>query len=481
MIGTVRRRLRCGVVFAAALAPVMVLVGCGDGDSGADGPNTAPSFDSPNQASVVENTTGVIYQATGSDAQGNAIAFSIAGGADASAFTISASGALSFVTTPNYDLPSDANGDNVYDVTLRASDGTLDSTFALSVTVTNSREGISVKRIASGLVDPVGISTLGSGSDIAVALKANEVLRIEGSTGATSQHYVFKDSAGNPVSGLTLAGLTLAVGSGSAKQLYALTVQSNVVYVACIGCWSSPSYGSLVDISDGKRVALGTGPDGAAYVALGDSSPSLAQDSYNYSGKLLRFVPHPDPYAGASVPADLYLRTVVGMGLRAPGGVTSLPDGRLAVSDRGGSVLDELSLTSTLTGLNFGWPHYEGTTEKAAGGSALSGLITPSLVIPVGSGKRQSRGIVGGMAYTGSIAGIVNHYVFADADGRIWSIPLSKLIAGTTLQGSALEVRDEDFKPDVGTIDQPVGMALDAAGTLYILDNDGEVFRVSAA
>src|SRR5205809_758059 len=59
-------------------------------------------------------------------------------GADASHFTINAStGALSFVSAPDYETPTDAGGNNVYDVTVQVSDGTLTDTQAIAVTVTN--------------------------------------------------------------------------------------------------------------------------------------------------------------------------------------------------------------------------------------------------------------------------------------------------------------------------------------------------------
>jgi hypothetical protein len=43
---------------------------------------------------------------------------------------------LSFATAPDYEAPTDAGGNNVYDVTVQASDGTLSSTKAIAVTVT---------------------------------------------------------------------------------------------------------------------------------------------------------------------------------------------------------------------------------------------------------------------------------------------------------------------------------------------------------
>ena len=49
--------------------------------------------------------------------------------------------ALSFVQPPDFEAPADANGDNVYEVTLSVSDGQAMSTLALRLTVTNVASG----------------------------------------------------------------------------------------------------------------------------------------------------------------------------------------------------------------------------------------------------------------------------------------------------------------------------------------------------
>ena len=89
--------------------------------------------------SIAENTTAVTtVTATDPDA-GQTLSYSISGGADASKFTIgSTTGALSFITAPNFELPTDAGGNNVYDVIVQASDGHggID-TQAIAVTVTD--------------------------------------------------------------------------------------------------------------------------------------------------------------------------------------------------------------------------------------------------------------------------------------------------------------------------------------------------------
>ena len=91
--------------------------------------------------SVAENTTAVTtVSATDSDA-GTTITYSIVGGADAAKFAIdAATGALSFKAAPDYEFTTDTNLNNVYNVTVRASDGTLFDDQALAVTVTNVNE-----------------------------------------------------------------------------------------------------------------------------------------------------------------------------------------------------------------------------------------------------------------------------------------------------------------------------------------------------
>ena len=92
---------------------------------------------------VAEHTT-TVTTVTASDADARqTLTYSIVGGADAAQFTIdSSTGALSFITAPNYESPTDAGGNNVYDVTVQVSDGHGGvDTQAISVTVTDMNEG----------------------------------------------------------------------------------------------------------------------------------------------------------------------------------------------------------------------------------------------------------------------------------------------------------------------------------------------------
>ena len=90
---------------------------------------------------VLENSTAVTTVVAVDPDAGATKTYSISGGADAAKFSIDAStGALSFVAAPNFEAPTDAGGNNVYDVIVQASDGTLVDTQSIAVTVTNQNE-----------------------------------------------------------------------------------------------------------------------------------------------------------------------------------------------------------------------------------------------------------------------------------------------------------------------------------------------------
>ena len=79
-------------------------------------------------------TSGFMVNA--SDAEGNSLTYSL-GGDDGSKFTVSTTGVVSFVSAPDYDIPGDANGDNIYSFNVSVSDGNLSTAEGFTITVTN--------------------------------------------------------------------------------------------------------------------------------------------------------------------------------------------------------------------------------------------------------------------------------------------------------------------------------------------------------
>jgi hypothetical protein len=85
--------------------------------------NFDPVLTLPGAVTVFEETTDALT-AQATDQDGHTLTYSIAGGVDASLFAIDpASGRLTFKDAPDFEVPSDANGDNVYDVQLSVADG----------------------------------------------------------------------------------------------------------------------------------------------------------------------------------------------------------------------------------------------------------------------------------------------------------------------------------------------------------------------
>ncbi len=92
---------------------------------------------------VAENGVAVTtVVASDADLPANTLGYTISGGADAALFAIEgASGALRFLGTPNFEAPVDANGDNVYEVTVQVDDGNGGiAVQSLSVSITNVNE-----------------------------------------------------------------------------------------------------------------------------------------------------------------------------------------------------------------------------------------------------------------------------------------------------------------------------------------------------
>ena len=132
--------------FAWSTVALMTLAACGGGGGGGSSAstpvvtNTAPTITDPGALSLLEGSTSVA-SLSASDAQNNSLSFSIASGEDEDLFSITTGGVLSFSSAPDFEARADADEDNVYEVTVQVSDGSLTDTQALTITVTDAFEG----------------------------------------------------------------------------------------------------------------------------------------------------------------------------------------------------------------------------------------------------------------------------------------------------------------------------------------------------
>ncbi|WP_280519096.1 Ig-like domain-containing protein [Shinella curvata] len=143
---------------------------------------------------VAENKTTVMT-IKAADPDGKAVTYAISGGADKALFKIDAkTGALSFIKAPDFEVTADKNRDNIYEVTVRATDGKLTDTQTIKVKITDVKGEVLVgtskaDKLNGGLGNDTldgkgGADTLkgGSGNDILKGGDGND--KLLGGTGA---------------------------------------------------------------------------------------------------------------------------------------------------------------------------------------------------------------------------------------------------------------------------------------------------------
>lgn len=479
-----------------ALTPLFLASCGGGGASGGGTPpaaNAPPSFTSLQTASVAENTAAA-YQAAASDPNGDALTFAVDGGADAALFSITAAGALRFNTAPDYDLPGDANGDNVYSVQLRVSDASASATQTVNITVTNSREGISVARVGTGFNQPLYVAPIPGSSNVYVVEKGGNVYRFDPANGSrtlvlditdisTSGERGLLGLAAYPDHATTQRLLAVATAPDGTVQVRRYTLgqpNSSTVYDTVLGV---PHPGA--DNHNGGWI--GFGPDGLVYVGIGDGGGggdpgNNAQNTNVRLGKILRFTVGANGSSYAPAPGNPFLGGggdpyVFAYGLRNPFRA-SFSASTLVIGDVGQGAVEEVDLvTTTQPGLNFGWRFKEGTQPYT--GTAPGGLTDPVAEYGHGSGPRQGNSITGGYVYRGPVASLAGQYVFADfVSGNIWSVPFASLVPGQTVASSRFARRNEDFTPDAGTLNSIASFGEDSAGNLFLIGIGGDIFMV---
>jgi glucose/arabinose dehydrogenase len=494
---------------SVALPLLAVLAACSGGSGGSTGgggstpaANTAPKITSAAVVNVVENST-LAYQATATDAEGNPVSFSISGGPDAAQFTITAAGALSFVTPPDNEYPADTDKNNVYHVQLRANDGTASSVFDLQVVVTNDREGAFTQPVIWYLDRPTSISgvpgtpnlLVAYGNQSAVTFDPSDVQNTKQELSTLSAHLSI---VAHPKWTTLNSFPFITVSYSESGGFYNYTIRV---------CTIPPQRPGLGGCSVALRFDAwyqyqptgwaGYGPDGKFYIFIGDGSGNgvptqVAQDPNSPFGKILRLVdssmtgsafsgpsfsPDPDnPYAkGGGNPY------VWAMGIHGVAGASFTPDGKLIFGDRGRNNVEEVNIIGLdQNGANFGWPYFEGTTPGTGTPPAGLTLTAPVFQYAHGTGPDQGSAIVGGYVYRGPVTALQGQYFFSDeATGNIWSLPYADLRQGSLYtKRAAPRWWDLNNYPKLGTI---TSYAEDSARNLYLMNNEKDIFRVAPA
>ncbi|MFL5324673.1 MAG: PQQ-dependent sugar dehydrogenase [Microvirga sp.] len=227
---------------------------------------------------------------------------------------------------------------------------------------------------------------------------------------------------------------------------------------------------------------IGFGPDDMLYVATGDGGidPGNAQRLDTPLGKILRLdidadAFPADPDRNYAVPADNpatidgIAGSAAGTGFYAAGLRNPFRDsfdrgvGDLFIGNVGQASFEEINLGRA--GANYGWPATEGFFDQAA----FPSFTQPIHAYAHGSGAS----VTGGYVYRGESEGLHGQYFFADfVTGQVWTLQFN---------GSAWTAteRTGQISPDFGQINNPSSFGEDARGNLYLVDFDGDVFRLT--
>ena len=98
--------------------------------------NEAPSFSIASAQSYVENSGATISVAANDPDASSSLTYTLSG-TDASKFTISSSGVLSFSSAPDYEIPSDSGSNNIFNLSVAVFDGVNSSSVALVISLTD--------------------------------------------------------------------------------------------------------------------------------------------------------------------------------------------------------------------------------------------------------------------------------------------------------------------------------------------------------
>ena len=254
--------------------------------------NDAPTISSAS-LSVAENQALVgNLVATDEDIPANSLTWSISGaGADDGLLSINAvTGILTFTTAPDFELPGDADADNVYQVDVQVNDGTTSVTQPITVAVTNINEAPSI-----GVPGP----QVTNEDTPLVFSNANGNAIVVGDADAGNNPVIvtLTASSGTLTLGSTL-GLTFVTGDGTADSSVTIAGSLTEINSALTGLRFNPNTNfagnASIQVNVNDQGNVGTGRPLFAldtiYITVNASNDSPVANSDTYSvnsGELL--------------------------------------------------------------------------------------------------------------------------------------------------------------------------------------------------
>jgi len=446
----------------------------------------------------------------------SAVSFNLLG-IDAASFILDAeTGELSFLSSPNFELPDDTDEDNIFTVTVEATQETNIASLALTISVTDDPGGpVTARRLVSGLTQPVYLEALPDGSGRLIVLELTGVARIiDPETGILGTVPFIDVSTSISTTGEGgLLGLAFSPNFSDDRAFFVNVTNLNGDteirrYTTFL---NTPDQGDpatedvILQISQpfSNHNAGWIGFDAAGFLIIptGDGGGAgdpleLAQDPMSLLGKVLRLDVSSDDFPGDdlrdySIPAGNTFSDpsngapeIFAIGLRNPFRASIDPiTGDLFIGDVGQNAIEEIDrLDLTDSSTNFGWDTREGT-------QSFEGANDPSFTDPVaeyphGASPIEGTSVTGGYVYNGPLETLDRQYIFGDfITGNIWSVPEASLIGGQTVPNTDFTILTNTLLPDSETA--PLGnissFGEDAEGNLFILTISGNIFAIEAS
>ena len=364
---------------------------------------------------------------------------------------------------------------------------------------TASVSSISAERVATGLSQPVfATAAPGDHDHLYIVERSGAIKLLDLATGATTvfldlSSQITTDGEGG------LLGLAFDPNYAQNGQFYVdLTNRNDDTEIRQYQVSSAnPMQASpasnvpiiTIDQPDGrtnhKAGWIGFGPDGYLYATLGDGGgggdpDGNGQNSGTLLGKILRLDVHgdafpADPARNYAIPADNpfvgtagALPEIWALGLRNPFRVSFDRDlGTFYIADVGQDAFEEIDIGQP--GANYGWNVFEGPAGFQPGPLGPGALTSPIYSYD----HTVGHAIIGGYVYRGESDALQGQYFFADeVDGKIFTLQQ---------QGNSWVATDRTSQivSNAGLISHPTSFAEDGNGNLYILDIDGDVFKLT--
>jgi len=372
----------------------------------------------------------------------------------------------------------------LFDAALARADSAVDAQDAAALSV-------SLTTFATGLNEPVGLVVTGAISDTRLfVLERRGVIRIvtqNGSVLATPYLSMTTKVTGSQTlfPEVGLLGLAFDPDYASNGKFYVYYTDTNGdIQISRFSVSGDPNVANPAETQllkiphptnrnhNGGQLAFG--PDGYLYLGTGDGGsggdpPNNAQNLNSRLGKILRLnvtgvptytVPATNPFTQTvGAKPEIWAR-----GLRNPWRFSfDRSTHELYIGDVGQDEWEEIDRqpASSHGGENYGWRCYEGAHVFN-----LSGGCPGPFVLPVAeySHTAGDQAVTGGYVYRGSAyPALRGYYLYADyVSGRFWA-----------MQTTTCEVT-----PLGHLAGNPTSFGQDAAGELYVADQNGTIYRV---